>query len=68
MPHARDLLRSMSEFKIRRFERLLAESPDDEQWDPLVELTEGERENLKRLASEAVLGEEELSGRLRYSG
>ena len=51
MPHTAELLPSLSESNIERFERLLAKARDDDERTTLVELIAEERESLKRLAS-----------------
>jgi len=51
MPHTAELLPSLSESNIERFERLLAKARDDDERATLVELIAEERESLKRLAS-----------------
>ena len=62
MPHTAELLRSLSESNIERFERLLAKAPDDDERTTLVELIAEERESLKRLASTQKADDESQPG------
>ena len=61
MPATTELLLSLAQSNIARFERLLAEAEDDEKRATLVELIAEERESLKRLVP-ARQPVEEFSG------
>jgi hypothetical protein len=57
-----ELLHSLSEANLARFEKLLPEASDDETRAPLIELLAEERESMKRLVFPVEKQVEEASG------